>query len=219
MVYINDLPKTIQGKVSMYADDTSLCHMCNDISKLESAINEDLELLDNWLKGNKLSLNVAKTKSMLICTKSRGKTLSTNDDKLTFLTRDRGLKSVDVIKYHGVHVDYSLSWKDHLQCVTSKVSRGMGMLKQAKYFLPEVFLKTLYSSIVVEPYFRYCCSVWGTCGVTVKPTFKNFKTERLELSPTANLMLSADHLRKTWMENHRRTDCRRIKDNCLQVSL
>ena len=45
----------------MYADDTSLCHISSDISKLESAINEDLELSDNWLKGNKLSLNVAKT--------------------------------------------------------------------------------------------------------------------------------------------------------------
>ena len=59
LIYINDLPNTIRGKVSMYADDTSLCHMSNDIFKLESAINEDLELLDNWLKGNKLSLNVA----------------------------------------------------------------------------------------------------------------------------------------------------------------
>ena len=66
MIYISDLPKTSQGKVSMYADDTTLCHMSDDISELESAINEDLELLDNWLKGSKLSLNVAKTKSMLI---------------------------------------------------------------------------------------------------------------------------------------------------------
>ena len=47
LIYINDLPKTILGKVSMYADNTSLFHMSNDIAKLESAINEDLELLDN----------------------------------------------------------------------------------------------------------------------------------------------------------------------------
>ena len=68
------------------------------------------------------------------------------------------------------------------------------MLKQAKYYLPEACLETLYSSIVVEPYFRYCCSVWGACGVIEKTAFKNFKTEPLELLPTANLMLSADHL-------------------------
>ena len=110
LIYINDLSKTIQGTVSMYVDDTSLCHMSNDNSKLESRINEDLELLDNWSKGNKLSLNVAKTKSMLICTKSRQKTLNTNGDKLNLLIRDRDLESVDVIKYLCVHVDYSLSW-------------------------------------------------------------------------------------------------------------
>ena len=98
LIYISDLPKTIQGKVFMYADNTSLYHMSNDISKLESAINEDLELLNNWLKGNKLSLNVAKMASMLICTKSRRKILDNNDDKLNLLIRDRKLESVDVIK-------------------------------------------------------------------------------------------------------------------------
>ena len=106
LIYINDLPKPLRIKyVCMHADDTSLCHMSSDISELESAIDEDLELLDNWLKGNKLSLNVAKTKSMLICTKSRRKILNSNDDKLNLLIRNRELESVDVIKYLSVHVD------------------------------------------------------------------------------------------------------------------
>ena len=174
LIYINVLPKTTQSKVSMYADDTSLCHMSNDISKLESAIDEDLELLDNWLKGNKLSLNVTKTKSMLIGTKSRWKILNSNDDKLNLLIRDRELESFDVMKYLGVHADYSLSWKDHLKSVISKVWRGMGMLKQAKYYLPEACLKTRYSSIV-ETYFWYCCSVWGTCGATEKTRLQKFQ--------------------------------------------
>ena len=65
IIYINNLPKAIQGKVSMYADVASSCHMSNNIFKLESTINEDLELLDNWLMGNKLTLNVAMMKSML----------------------------------------------------------------------------------------------------------------------------------------------------------
>ena len=46
LIYISILPKATQGNVSMYADNTSLCHMSNDISKLETAINEDLKLLD-----------------------------------------------------------------------------------------------------------------------------------------------------------------------------
>ena len=80
-------------------------------------------------------------KSMLICTKSRRKILNSNDDKLNLLIHDRELESVDVLKYLGVHAAYSLSWEDHLKSVTSKVSRGMGMLKQAKCYLPEACLK------------------------------------------------------------------------------
>ena len=55
----------------MYAHDTSLSFKADNISRLSEALNEDLEALDNWLKGNKLSLNVAKTQSMVISTKQK----------------------------------------------------------------------------------------------------------------------------------------------------
>ena len=109
-----------------------------------------------------------------------------NDNKLTLLIRDRELNSVDLFKYVGVHVDYSLIWKDNLTCVTSNMSRGIGMLKQAKKFcLPKILL------------FEYCEALlsvlllcFGEPAVLLKKAaFKNFTTERLELSPTANLML------------------------------
>ena len=71
LIYINDLPQAVQAStVSMYADDTSLCHQSNDLTQLEEAINSDLKQLTTWLQGNKLSLNVAKTHSMPISTKA-----------------------------------------------------------------------------------------------------------------------------------------------------
>ena len=73
-IYINDLPHAVQNSVvSMYADDTSLCYQASDIETLNEAINNDLIQLETWLKGNKLSLNVAKTNSMLISTKLKHK--------------------------------------------------------------------------------------------------------------------------------------------------
>ena len=59
----------------MYADDTSLCYQASDIETLNEAINNDLIQLEAWLKGDKLSLNVAKTNSMLIYTKQKHKIL------------------------------------------------------------------------------------------------------------------------------------------------
>ena len=75
------------------------------------------------------------------------------------------LEVVNKIKYLRVQVDNSLGWKSQVQAVSLKVSRGLGLLKHAKKFLPFSALTNLYTSII-EPHFRYCCSVWGCAGTT-----------------------------------------------------
>ena len=40
------------------------------------------------------------------------------------------------------------------------------MLRYAKRYVPLSTVKTMYRSIV-EPYLRYCCTVWGCCTETV----------------------------------------------------
>ena len=40
--------------MTMYADDTSLCHQSHDLTQLNEAINSDLSKLEVWLQGNKL---------------------------------------------------------------------------------------------------------------------------------------------------------------------
>ena len=77
--------------------------------------------------------------------------------------RNKELDIVQTIKYLGLQIDSSLDWKEQIKAVSTKVSRAVGFLKYAKSFLPMASLKTLYMGIV-EPHFRYCCSVWGCCG-------------------------------------------------------
>ena len=135
------------------------------ISLLNEAINEDLTHVDNWLKGNKLSLNVMKTHSMLISTKPKLKALKSKNESLRLKIQVDELDVVQRTKYLGVQIDDSLDWKEHIRIISSKVSKAVGFLRQAKPFLPEETLRTLYTGII-EPHFRYCCSVWGCSGVT-----------------------------------------------------
>ena len=80
---INDLPCIIRNSnISVYADDTSIHHCSTNITQLNKALNEDLERIDIWLKGNKLSLIVRKARSMLIITKQRKKCLDASDHAL-----------------------------------------------------------------------------------------------------------------------------------------
>ena len=62
-------------QVSMFPDDTSFTYQSNNIYQLNEAINEDLKQVEKWLNGNKLSLNVMKTHSVLISTKTKHKAL------------------------------------------------------------------------------------------------------------------------------------------------
>ena len=151
--------------MSMYADDTSLCYQSHDMTRLNEAINSDLRKLDAWLQGNKLSLNVAKTHSMLISTKQKHNILQGQNEDLKLKIRDNELEVVKKTKYLGLQIDCSLDWKEHIKAISAKVSRAVGFLKHAKSFLPKETLQTLYRGIV-EPHFRYCCSVWGCAGST-----------------------------------------------------
>ena len=67
LVYINDLPSiTNKCNVSLYADDTVLYCCASDVNDLEKNLNEDLFKLAIWLNENKLTLNLNKTRSMII---------------------------------------------------------------------------------------------------------------------------------------------------------
>ena len=102
---------------------------------------------------------------MLISTKQKHKSLKSRNEALDLKIRDNELEVVPKTKYLGVQIDCCLNWKEQIKAVSTKVSKAIGFLRHAKSFLPQVSLKTLYTGIV-EPHFRYCCSVWGCAGST-----------------------------------------------------
>jgi len=67
LIYIIYLPTVIKhSRVALYADDAVLYCYSSNPADLESALNDDLLGISNWLNDNKLTLNVGKTKSLLI---------------------------------------------------------------------------------------------------------------------------------------------------------
>ena len=74
LIYVNDI-HTVSNKLNfiLYADDTTLTSpLCtfthgaqNDVSHVSSQINSELLKISDWLKVNKLSLNLDKTKYMI----------------------------------------------------------------------------------------------------------------------------------------------------------
>ena len=121
LIYINDLPKIVNNaSVFIYADDASLSCMNSNLVQLNEAHNTDLKSLDKWLKGNKLSLNVAETKSMVISTKPKHAALKYQADQMCLSIRNNPLEVVQGTKHLGVYVYNALDWKNHIQEITKK---------------------------------------------------------------------------------------------------
>ena len=182
MVYINDLPFCLEScQVTIYADDTSISFTAKSVNDLNMTLNKELDSLRKWLQGNKLSLNVLKTQTMVIGSRPNFKKISTKlVEPPSFTIGGFDVEMVGNIKYLGVQIDRHLAWDEPIHFARYKVSRAIGFLKYAKNLLPQDTLCKTYRGIV-EPHLSYCCSVWGHVGGLGCRCCKNFKTVPLEL--------------------------------------
>ena len=96
-----------------------------------------------------------------------------------------------------MQIDCSLDWKEQIMAVSTKVSRVIGFLRHAKSFLPIASLKTLYTGIV-EPHFRYCCSVWGCAGSTDINQLQKLQNRAARIITNSSFDTQADHLSQSW---------------------
>ena len=200
MIYINDLPFSLQScQVTMYADDTTLSHSSKNITDLNENLNRDLCNLKQWLQGNKLSLNLIKTQSMVVGSRPNLKKISDKKVQPPTFVIDLlvidcyKLRSLKKAKYLGVQLDQNLVWDEHARYVCTKVSRALGFLKYAKKPLPQETLSHIYRGIV-EPYFRYCSSVRESCGETRLLTLQKLQNRAARIVTNSSYVASADAL-------------------------
>ena len=69
LIFINDLPNASKFYIKLFADDTFLCAQNKDFSHLESEVNAELDKVYDWLASNKLTLNIKKSKFVIVTNK------------------------------------------------------------------------------------------------------------------------------------------------------
>ena len=157
LIYINDLPNI--SKVLdfyLFADDTNL--YCEDdcLKKLESKINKELKNLYLWLSVNRLALNMDKTNFVIF--HPFNKPLKLN---VTIKINNKAICEKKSIKYLGVFIDSTLSWKEHISCISKKISRTVGILYKIRPFVTTKIMKDIYYALMYS-YLVYAVEVWGS---------------------------------------------------------
>ena len=182
LIYINDLPHATNFFVRLFADDTFLCAQENNLEKLQTTVNHELSKVYNWLAANKLTLNVSKSKFMLITNRK-------NISKLSILINKEPLDQCTSYKYLGVFIDQDLSWKAHIDHVCGKIAKACGALTKIRHVIGIETLKNVYYALV-NSYLRYGILIWGNASTPIlKPllTLINRAVRIISFAPFGNL--------------------------------
>ena len=144
----------------MYADDTTLSSNLNKLSNnehdqdLNTAINNELTKINDWLKINKLSLNVNKSKYMIF--EKSNKNIQPLDLEISLVPIER----VYNFNLLGLLIDNQLNWKKHSEKIENICSQKNGIFNKLKRILPMRVKTLLYNSLIL-PHLNYNIMAWG----------------------------------------------------------
>lgn len=154
-IFINDIAYLQLNNVTplLYADDTTYCSIGTDIFQMINDMEENLKTFSDWCLANKLILNAAKTKAMIITSKSTDNIPSIN-------INNAPIEYVNAFKYLGINIDNKLKFKDHIKQLNMRLSRISGTCYyMGPKFDTETALKYYYS--MAYSIITYGIILWG----------------------------------------------------------
>ena len=129
-------------KTNTFADDSNLFISHNDIEVLFNIVNSELTCIANWIKANKLSLNIQKTNYMLF-----SNTITPISTDIIF--DNSPISRVNCTKFLGIFIDDKLSWNQHVNYICNLISRNVGILNKLKYIFPSHILYNVYNALIL----------------------------------------------------------------------
>jgi hypothetical protein len=101
----------------LFADDTSLIVTDKSLDILDTKLNVNIKIVDNWFKSNLLSITFSKTYSMHFTTRNS----NTATTKAIISCNSNEIMEVHHLKYLGLEIDNILSWNIHIDTVANKL--------------------------------------------------------------------------------------------------
>ena len=100
-----------------FADDTTVVGLITDNN--ETAYREEVRDLVVWCQNNSLSLNVIKTKEMIVDYRKRG------TKYVPILINGAVVEQVESFKFLGVHITNKLTWSKHSKTVVKRARQNL----------------------------------------------------------------------------------------------
>ena len=176
----------------MFADDTNISTQGMTEYEIQERLNADLKNVHQWLVANKLTLNKQKTEYMIIGSRKRISNIITD---LKIELGESVIKRDNKSKTLGIIIDEHLSWNHQIQNVVTKVSKGIGMLRRIRQFVPKSTLLKIYNAIVLS-HFDYCSLVWDNCCESLTDKLQKLQNRAARTITGRTYVVSSDDVLK-----------------------
>ena len=71
------------------------------------------------------------------------------------------IERVTQFNFLGVILHSHMTWNKHINHISTKIARSMGILYRLRNVYPEYVLNTIYNTLIL-PHFHYCLLLWGS---------------------------------------------------------
>ena len=155
LIFCNDIYKIMEFcNCILFADDTTIYKTHSDSRFLEWSVNEDLKLVADWFKANKLTLNLKKTVCMFFDHRMKSAA------KININIDGETIPQVSNTKFLGIFIDDKLKWKKQLDHLIRKIKCNTKLLQLNCNFVSKHVKKILYYSQIFS-HISYGIGIWG----------------------------------------------------------
>lgn len=155
ILYINEIQNNIQSFHAAFADDITI--ITND-KNFEGSLHKlyfNFKKLLYFFDRKKLIFNQEKTVLMQFYSMSH-----LYNKSIYFTHRQKTIRQVECVRLLGLHIDYSLTWKEQVSAVCAKCSKGCYAIKRLQQITSTGTAKIYYHSNF-ESHLRYGIIFWG----------------------------------------------------------
>ena len=151
LIYINDLSEGLSTNAKLFDDDTSLFPVIHDSQTSANILSKDLEMTHNWAFQWKTNFNPDLNKQAREVIFSR-KTKNLHHPPLVF--NNTNITQSTYQKHLGIILYSKLTFENHINIVTTKINKTIGLLRKLQNLLPRTILIKIYKAFV-RPHLDY----------------------------------------------------------------
>ena len=189
VIFINDLPEATYSVAQMFADDTKLFNLIQNVSD-HQRLQHDIDKLVNWANTWKMSFNSSKCKVLHI-----GRN---NPNKVYTMENESGRSTLDTTaleKDLGVHVDPQLNFSQHVEKQANTANKILGMIRRNFEYIDTQVMKRLYTSLV-RPHLEFSNVAWSPIFIKDQKLLEGVQRRATKLVPELKHLTYEERLQK-----------------------